>query len=110
MAELSLFMAAFLLGGIGGLLGSIAGSLIGGIWLFVGGLLGGLLIAPVTGALAVWRRWISPAQYRPTTVGAAVGFIAAAGVAVSTLSSPVGPILGSSLTGVGALIGSRFRR
>jgi hypothetical protein len=39
-------------------------------------------------------------------VGAALGFLASALVAVNTLSSPIGPILGTTLTGIGALIGS----
>ena len=103
-------MVAFLLGGAGGLAGSIAGSAFGKAGLFAGGIAGGLLAAPLAAAIARWRRWIDPAQYRATAVGAAVGFLAAAGVAVSTLSSPVGPILASSLTGICAVIGSRFGR
>jgi hypothetical protein len=38
------------------------------------------------------------------------GFVAAALVAINTLSSPVGPILSNALTGIGALIGSRYSR
>jgi len=103
-------MTAFLLGGAGGLVGSIAGSVFGTAGLFAGGLAGGLLVSPLSAAIALWRGWIAAPQYRRTVIGAAVGFVAAAGVAVSTLSSPVGPIAGSSLTGIGALIGSRVGR
>ena len=103
-------MTAFLFGGAGGLAGSIAGGAFGKAGLFAGGLAGGLLAAPLSAAIARWRGWITPTQYRGTAIGAAVGFVAAAGVAVSTLSSPVGPIVGSSLTGIGALIGSRVGR
>src|SRR6185369_9778015 len=100
----------FLLGGAGGLAGSIVGSAFGGVGLFAGGVAGGLLVCPLSAAIALWRGWIRPPQYRGTAIGAAVGFLAAAGVAVSTLSSPVGPIAGSSLTGIGAVIGSRAGR
>ena len=103
-------MTAFLLGGAGGLAGSIAGSAFGRAGLFAGGLAGGLLAAPLSAAVAKWRRWIPPTQYLSTAIGAAVGFVAAAVVAVSTLSSPVGPIIGSSLTGIGAFVGSRVGR
>jgi hypothetical protein len=64
----------------------------------------------VSAKIALWRGWIARPQYRATTIGAALGFLAAASVAVNTLSSPVGPVLSTTLTGVGALIGSRFGR
>jgi hypothetical protein len=78
--------------------------------LFLGGFLGGVAMAPLTAGLAVWRGWIAVPQYWPTALGAALGFLGAATIAVNTLSSPVGPILSTSLTGLGALIGSRIRR
>jgi hypothetical protein len=40
-------------------------------------------------------------------LGAALGFIAAATVAVNTLSSPIGPVFSTALIGVGALVGAR---
>jgi hypothetical protein len=76
----------------------------------VGGFVGGIAIAPLSARLAVWRRWIGPRQYWPTAAGAALGFVAAAVVAVNTLSSPVGPVLSTALIGIGALIGSTRAR
>jgi hypothetical protein len=99
------------LGGLGGFLGSIAGAAFGGkTALFVGGFVGGIAIAPFSARLALWRHWIEAHQYWPTAIGAALGFVAAALVAVNTLSSPIGPILSTLLTGVGALLGARISR
>jgi hypothetical protein len=103
------FITMCLLGGTGGFLGSVAGAFFGPRALFIGGFIGGILIAPMSAKLALLRRWIAPPQYWTTALGAALGFITAAIVAVNTLSSPVGPVLSSALIGVGALVGSRLR-
>jgi hypothetical protein len=103
------FITMCLLGGIGGFLGSVIGAFFGSRALFVGGFIGGILIVPISARVALWRRWIAPAQYWTTALGAALGFIAAATVAVNTLSNPIGPVLSTALIGVGALVGSRRR-
>jgi hypothetical protein len=95
---------------MGGFIGSVVGAFFGSRGLFVGGFLGGILIAPLSAKVAVWRRWIAPRQYWTTTLGAAFGFVAAALVAVNMLSSPVGPILSTALIGLGALVGARRRQ
>lgn len=102
------FVLASLLGGLGGALGSIAGNSVGRTGLWVGGVAGGLLGAAAAVAIARSRGWIAAQQYRGATAGAAVGFLAAAAIAVNTLSSPIGPILGSGMTGLGALLGARL--
>jgi hypothetical protein len=107
MRQFRFFITMCLLGGIGGFVGSVLGGFFGNQALFIGGFLGGIAIAPLSARVALWRRWIAQGQFWPTAAGAAIGFIAAAIVAVNTLSSPVGPILSTSLTGVGALLGSR---
>lgn len=107
--RLRLFLSASLLGGAGGFLGSVAGAAFGAESLFVGGFLGGVLVAPVTAGIAIRRNWISQDRFWPTAAGAALGFVAAAIVAVNTLSSPIGPVLSTSLTGLGALVGASWR-
>ena len=103
-----LFVIATLMGGLGGFAGSVCGNAFGRQGLFVGGFVGGALLAPVTAAIARWRGWIEPSRYWAVTVGAALGFLAAAAIAVNTLSSPVGPVVASTLTGLGAIAGARF--
>ena len=108
MLHVRFFIVMCLLGGVGGFIGSVAGAAFGQRALFVGGFIGGMAVAPLSARVALWRQWINVRQYWPTTIGAALGFAAAAMVAVNTLSSPVGPVIGASLTGVGALLGRRL--
>ena len=103
---IAVFVTAITLGGLGGLVGSVCGAAFGQAALFVGGFAGGVLAAPVTAAIARWRRWILPSRFNATAAGAAIGFVAAALVATNTLSSPVGPVLSTMLIGIGALIGA----
>ena len=110
MKALKLFVISCVLGGAGGFLGSVVGAAFGRLGLFAGGLIGGVLIAPLSARFAVYRGWIEPGQYLPTAAGAAAGFLAAAFVAMNTLSSPVGPVLSTSLTGLGAIAGSKLAR
>ena len=108
--RLKFFVTACVLGGLGGFLGSVIGAFLGQRGLFIGGFVGGVLIAPLTARIALWRCWIDRPRLWPTTFGAAVGFVAAALVAISTLSTPIGPMLSTALTGIGALVGSWFKR
>ena len=105
-ARVILFLVACALGGAGGLLGSILGNLAGNSALFAGGVLGGLLATACVGTIARSRRWIPAARARSTSVGAMIGFAAAALVATQTLGSPVGPVLSVSLIGIGAILGA----
>ena len=105
---LRLFVLACMLGGLGGFAGSVVGAAFGQRALFVGGVLGGILIAPLTAWIAARRAWIHREKRTATAVGAAAGFAAAAGVAVSTLSSPVGPVFSTLLVGVGAVVGAKW--
>src|SRR5262245_43038727 len=98
------------MGGLGGFLGSVVGGAFGRTGLFAGGVIGGLLVSPVSAWLAARLRWIPAAARGGATIGAAAGFLAAAAVAVNTLSSPVGPLLSPLLVGIGALAGIRLRR
>ena len=104
-----LFVLAMVLGGTGGAVGSILGGAFGQRGVFIGGFVGGVLVAPVTATIARWRGWIGARQVRGTALGAAIGFLLAATIAVNTLSSPVGPVLSTLLIGIGALIGARQR-
>ena len=102
------FIAMCILGGLGGFLGSVIGAAFGERALFVGGFAGGITIAPLAARFALWRRWITPYQFWPVAAGAALGFVAAALLAVNTLSTPIGPLVSTLLTGIGALAGRRL--
>jgi len=106
MNRAALFIVACVLGGAGGALGSIVGHSFGKSGLWVGGILGGLLASMLVARIALARRWIVQSQYWRTVLGTAVGFLAACGVVVKTLSSPVGPILSTLLIGAGAVLGA----
>ena len=108
MNRLWLFITATVLGGFGGLLGSVLGSAISKQALFAGGFIGGVVIAPLTALVARKRGWIEHARFWFVVGGAALGFLVAATIAVNTLSSPVGPVLATTLIGIGALAGARL--
>lgn len=108
MNKLWLFITATLLGGFGGFLGSVLGGGIGRGALFAGGFIGGVAVAPLTALVARKRGWIDHSRLWYVAIGAALGFIAAATLAVNTLSSPVGPVLATTLIGIGALAGARL--
>ena len=111
MKRVALFLVACILGGAGGAVGSMFGHAFGHAGVWAGGILGGILASLLTARIALWRGWIGQAQYWPTALGAAVGFLLACVIAVNSLSSPVGPITSTLLIGTGAVLGSlRSRR
>jgi hypothetical protein len=108
MKSVYLFIASCILAGIGGAVGSILGNGLGGKGLWIGGVIGGLLGATSAALVSRSVGWILPSQVKATAIGAALGFLIAALIAVNTLSSPIGPVLATALVGVGALIGARL--
>jgi len=104
--RLLLFFVSCFLGGLGGVLGSLVGRAGGKTGLFVGGIVGGLFGASSSGAFASRRRWIPRSATLRTSIGASIGFLAAALIATQTLRSPIGPILSTCLIGLGALAGA----
>ena len=110
MKEVLLFVTTSMAAGFFAALGSMVGHAAGRTGLFVGGVIGGLFGVTIATRLAVWRRWIDRKDYFPATFGGEIGFLLAALIAVNSLSSPVGPVLSTFLTGIGALVGLRFSR
>jgi len=107
--SIPLFVVSTVLGGLGGLLGSIAGSAAGKNWVAVGGIAGGLLASLIGAAVARARSWIPADRYWHTGIGTGAGFLIAAVIATHTLNSPVGPIASTLLIGVGAVLGARWK-
>ena len=94
-------------GGAGGVLGSMIGAAFGKTALFAGGVIGGVIATPIAVALAGRFGWIDRRAAKPAAIGATLGFLAAAAIAVNTLSSPVGPVLSTLLIPIGAWLGER---
>jgi hypothetical protein len=97
-------------GGFGAFSGSVLGGLIGPRALFVGAVAGGVVASAVAPALAARWHWLQPSEVAWTGAGAVAGFLAAALVAVNTMSSPVGPVLSTLLVGGGGLAGRWLAR
>ena len=106
MPAILLFVVCCLLGGLGGALGSIVGHAAGQIGLWSGGVVGGICGSIAGVGIARARGWVSASQFPAAALGASVGLLLAAAIAVNTLSSPVGPVLSTMLIGAGALLGA----
>jgi hypothetical protein len=107
---MALFTLLVLAGGAGAFAGSILGNAFGRTGLFAGAVIGGASASAGAAFAAAWLKWIRADERIPTACGAVVGFLAAALIAVNTLSSPVGPVISTMLTGVGGLVGLRLKR
>ena len=105
-AKVKLFLTSTILAGLGGALGSIVGNAGGRRMLFVGGVIGGLVMALIAARIGVWRCWVPAEHATRSGLFAAAGFLLAALIAVNTLSSPLGPVLSASLVGIGAVLGA----
>lgn len=110
MKSFKLFILCVMLGGLLAALGSMVGNRFGQTGLMMGGIFGGILGAIASVRIAVQRNWITAGQFTFTSIGAAVGFVAAAYAATHTLSSPIGPMLSAILIGVGAVAGARIKQ
>ena len=108
MRTLWLFLLMCFLGGVGGALGSMVGNAFGRGGVFTGGFIGGIALVVAAAYIAAGRRWISRHQRFWTIAGGVLGFFIAALVTLTTLSSPVGPILSTLMIGTGATLGARI--
>lgn len=107
MKRVLIFVVSMIVTAVCAVIGSMVGHFLGShLAVMLVGTLGGLLGASASARIAAWRGWISRAESFPTTIGTAIGFLAAAFIASKTLSSPVGPILSSFLIGIGAIVGA----
>jgi len=103
----------FLMCGVNGALtviGSMLGNLFGKIGLFTGAILGGLSGILIVMILARRFNLIEARNHVSTLIGATLGYLIAAAIAVNNLHTPVIPILCTSLVGIGAVVGSIINR
>ncbi|MDB4908117.1 MAG: hypothetical protein JWO05_2901 [Gemmatimonadetes bacterium] len=106
MKRLCLFLITCALAGIGGTFGSVVGHGFGRAGLIAGGLLGGLLAVAFAVRASTRLGWLAPSEFRGALIGGAIGFVASSALALSTASNPIGPILATSLAGLGAVAGA----
>jgi peptidoglycan/LPS O-acetylase OafA/YrhL len=105
MKSLKVFILLTIAAGAFAVAGSALGAAVAHRFLFAGGISGGLIGCLAGASLARRFRWIPSSATKFAAVGACIGFVAAAVIALNTLHSPLGPILSSPLVGVGGLIG-----
>lgn len=101
-----LFVSMCLLGGFGAALGSIVGHGLGRGGLLAGGFAGGALFCVAGGFIGERLHWIRASQRLWVILGGVFGFALACMVALSTLSTPIGPALSTLLIGSGAVLGA----
>jgi hypothetical protein len=106
--RLGTFALLTIAGGLGGFLGSVLGAAFGKRALFIGGFAGGTILCWLAGKLAGRMGWIPSEEVNGTAIGASIGFLMAATIAVNTLSSPVGPVLSTLWVGFGGWFGGRL--
>jgi hypothetical protein len=110
MKPLPVLLLVWMLCGIGAVAGSILGNALGRTGLFAGAILGGACAVSLAILLATRLSWLPRAVQRPATVGALLGLLIAAPIAVANLHTPITPIAVTSLAGVGALLGAGWKR
>jgi hypothetical protein len=104
LIKLALLM--IFLGGAGGAIGSMAGNALGRGGVLGGGVVLGSLLVVAAGFLGARWHWITLTQRLWAIVGGVFGFVLAVIVTLSTLSSPVGPVLSTLLIGTGGVLGA----
>ena len=105
MKPFLLFIAAWVLAGLGAVVGSILGNAAGKPGLFAGALIGGVFGVGVAVLIASKMQWLPVAHRLGAFLGGSVGFAIASPIAVSHLHTPVTPMLICGLAGVGLLLG-----
>ena len=98
-------LAAWVLAGLGAVIGSILGNAAGRPGLFAGAVVGGILGVGAAVAAVIRLQWLASTDRRSAFVGGVLGFGVAAPIAVTHLHTPVTPLLVCGLAGVGVLLG-----
>lgn len=107
MKPIRVFILLVAIAGMIALLGSAVGGRFGRSSLFVGGFVGGIAGCCLAAWFANRMEWISKSMVRSVAVGAVLGFIVAAVIAMNFLRSPVIPLASSLLVGFGGLLGAK---
>jgi len=110
LKTLRVFLAAWILAGLGAVIGSILGNGVGKGGLFVGAIVGGVLGVTPSVAAASRFHWLLREDRAGAFGGGITGFAIAAPIAVANLHTPITPVLICGLAGVGVLLGAGVAR
>ena len=110
MKPFPLFIAAWILVGLGAVVGSILGNAAGKPGLLAGAVIGGVAGIGAAVLIASKVHWLPVADRLGAFLGGSVGFAVASPIAVSNLHTPVTPMLSCGLAGVGLLLGVGIAR
>lgn len=105
-ARILLFLTTAILAGLGGFAGSVLGNAGGRRMLFVGGVVGGLLMTLLATRIGIRFGWVPPACAVRTALLSCAAFLVAVVIIVNTLSTPLGALLSPSLVGLAAVVGA----
>jgi hypothetical protein len=103
LRDVVFFLMLSLGSGFGGAVGSILGNAGGATSLIIGALAGGILASVAIVRASARFGLIPGAVVTRASYAAVAGFLAASGVALSTLHSPVGPLVSTALVGAAGL-------
>jgi len=105
MKPIPVFLATWVLTGIGAVVGSILGNAAGKPGLFAGAIVGGVLGVGAAVGVVTKLRWLSADDRLGALLGGIGGFAVAAPIAATNLHTPVTPVLVCGLAGAGLLLG-----
>jgi hypothetical protein len=104
------FLAAWMLTGLGAVIGSILGNGLGKRGLFFGAIVGGVLGVAAAALASSRLQWLLREDRAGGLVGGIIGFAIAAPIAMANLHTPITPVLICGLAGVGVLLGAGVAR
>jgi hypothetical protein len=110
LKNILLFLIVCGLAGVCIFFGSVLGHSLGKFGLFSGAAIGGIVGIAIAVWLAARFALLDRANSGVTFLGAVIGFIIAAVIAVNNLHGPLIPMASVGLTGLGALIGKMLGR
>jgi hypothetical protein len=106
MKPLPVLFASWAFAGLGAAVGSILGNAFGKVGLMAGAILGGVLALIGTVMLLTKLRWLPEGTRLGAILGGLLGFAIAVPIAVSTLHTPITPVVSCGLVGAGVLLGA----
>jgi hypothetical protein len=106
MRHLRVVLLAWLVTGIGAVVGSLVGGMFGRQGMFIGTMVGGTLALLAAIGLLASLGWLDPERRRGGSIGGLVGFALASPFIFMNLDTPIVPIGVTLLVGAGVVLGA----